>query len=149
MQGESKMIVRKSTAAFALVILALTLTVPAPLGHARPMAVAQAPDFSLSFFNNPQTVKRGSGTLFQIEIHPENGFTGTVHITLSASLPPSYVANLSPFDVQVTGTGITFASFGVDVPKPVFSQPTGTFDILVTATSGTITHSETAILIVR
>jgi hypothetical protein len=147
MQGESKMIVRKSTAALALVILALTLTVPAPLGHARPMAAT--PNFSLSFFNNPQTVKRGSGTLFQIEIHPENGFTGTVHITLSASLPPSYVANLSPFDVQVTGTGITFASFDVDVPKPVFSQPTGTFDIQVHATSGTISHSETAILIVR
>jgi hypothetical protein len=142
------MIVRKSIAAFTLMILALTLTVPAPLGHARPLA-AGTPDFSLSFFNNPQTVKRGSGTLFEIEIHPENGFTGTVHFTLTASLPKGIVGDLSPFDVQVSGTGTTFTSFSLDVPKPVATAPTGTFDILVTATSGSITHKITAILIVR
>jgi hypothetical protein len=141
--------VRKSTAALTLMLLALTLTVPAPLGHARPMAAAQAPDFSLSFFNNPQTVKRGSGTLFEIEIQPENGFTGTVHFTLSANLPKGIVGDLSPFDVPVSGTGITFTSFSLDVPKPVATAPTGTFDIQVHATSGTISHSLTAILIVR
>lgn len=143
------MIVRKSTAALTLMLLALTLTVPAPLGHARPMAAAQAPDFSLSFFNNPQTVKRGSGTLFEIFIQPENGFTGTVHFTLSANLPKGIVGSLAPFDVPVTGTGVTITSFSLDVPKPVATAPTGTFDILVTGTSGTISHSITAILIVR
>jgi len=142
------MIARKPITTFMLLVLALTLTVPAPLGHASPMA-ASSPDFSLSFFNNPQTVKRGSGTIFQIEIQPLNGFTGTVHIQLSQSLPPGINCSCSPFDVSVTGTGITFASFTVDVPKPVATAPTGTFDIDVLATSGAISHSETAILIVR
>jgi|GEM_PF-2272284 len=145
------MIARKSVSIIlTLFVLISALIVPARLGYAAPTAIAiSSPDFSLSFFNNPQTVKRGSGTLFQIEIQPQNGFTGTVHIQLSASLPPGIVCSCSPFDVQVSGTGITFASFGVDVPKPVATAPTGTFDINVQATSGSLSHSETAILIVR
>src|SRR5579872_92587 len=150
LQGENTMIARKFMTIFTLLVLALTLAVPARLSHAAPMPAAQSsPDFSLSFFNNPQTVKRGSGTLFQIEIQPLNGFTGTVHIQLSASLPPGINCSCAPFDVSVTGTGITFASFSVDVPKPVATAPTGTFNIQVLATSGTLSHSETAILIVR
>jgi hypothetical protein len=144
------MIARKSMTTLTLLALALALTVPAGLGHAAPMAGASStPDFSLSFFANPQTVKRGSGTLFQIEIQPLNGFTGTVHFQLSASLPPGINCACSPADVTVSGTGITFASFNVDVPKPVATAPTGTFNINVLATSGSLSHSETAILIVR
>ena len=142
------MIARKSTSTMVLLVLLSTLIVPVQLVHATPAAV-QTGDFSLSFFNNPQTVKRGSGTLFQIEIQPEGGFTGTVQLTFSANLPQGINCGLSPQDVQVSGTGITFASFTCDVPKPVATAPTGTFDILVDATSGTISHSETAILIVR
>ena len=141
---------RKSVTTAMLLVLVLTLAVPAQLGYAAPMAAVQSsPDFSLSFFNNPQTVKRGSGTIFQIEIQPLNGFTGTVHIQLSGSLPPGINCSCAPFDVAVSGTGITFASFSVDVPKPVATAPTGTFNIQVLATSGTLSHSETAILIVR
>jgi len=141
---------RKFVTTVMLLVFVLTLTVPAQLAYAAPMAAVQSsPDFSLSFFNNPQTVKRGSGTLFQIEIQPLNGFTGTVHIQLSASLPHGINCTCSPFDMQVSGTGITFASFGIDVPKPVATAPTGTFDIGVLVTSGTLSHSETAILIVR
>jgi hypothetical protein len=144
------MIARKSTTILMFLVLTLTLTVPARLGHAVPMAAAvSSPDFSLSFFNNPQTVKRGSGTLFQIEIQPLDGFTGTVHIQLSGSLPPGITHDFTPFDVQVSGTGVTFTSFSVDVPKPVATAPRGTFHINVLATSGSLSHSETAILIVR
>jgi hypothetical protein len=144
------MTARKSMTTLTLFILALALTVPTQLGHAAPMGdAASTPDFSLSFFNNPQTVKRGSGTLFQIEIQPENGFTGTVHIQLSGSLPAGITHNFTPFDVPVSGTGVTFTSFSVDVPKPVATAPRGTFDINVLATSGSLSHSETAILIVR
>ncbi len=144
------MIAKKSMTTLTLLVLALAMAVPAGLGHAAPMpAQASSPDFSLSFFNNPQTVKRGSGTLFQIEIQPLNGFTGTVHIQLSASLPQGINCACSPFDVPVSGTGVTFTSFSVDVPKPVATAPTGTFHINVLATSGSLSHSETAILIVR
>ncbi|HLJ90979.1 MAG TPA: hypothetical protein VKZ53_29520 [Candidatus Angelobacter sp.] len=140
---------RKSVTTVLSLALVLTLIAPGHLGHATAAAAAGTPDFSLSFFANPQTVKRGSGTLFQIEIQPLNGFTGTVNIQLSGNLPAGITHNFTPFDVNVTGTGITFASFDIDVPKPVATAPTGTFDILVTATSGSITHTETAILIVR
>jgi len=144
------MIAKKSATTFVLLVFVLTLAVPAQLSYATPKPAASAsPDFSLSFFNNPQTVKRGSGTIFQIEIQPLNGFTGTVHFTLTQNLPPGINCSCAPFDAQVTGTGITFASFSVDVPKPVATAPTGTFNILVTGTSGTISHSETAVLIVR
>ncbi len=141
------MISRKPLTTLMLLVFVFSLVVPGPLGHA--VAPQASPDFSLSFFNNPQTVKRGSGTLFQIEIQPINGFTGTVHFTLTQNLPPGINCSCAPFDAQVTGTGITFASFSVDVPKPVATAPTGTFNILVTGTSGTISHSETAVLIVR
>lgn len=143
------MIARKSTSTMVLLVLLSTLIVPVQLGHATSAAAVQTGDFSLSFFNNPQTVKRGSGTLFEIEITPEGGFSGTVHLTFSASLPKGINCGLAPQDVQVSGTATQFPSFDCDVPKPVATAPTGTFDILVTATSGTITHTETAILIVR
>lgn len=144
------MIAKKSITTLTLFVLALALAVPAGLGHAAPLPTPNSsPDFSLSFFNNPQTVKRGSGTLFQIEIHPIDGFTGTVHIQLSGSLPPGITHDFTPFDVPVSGTGVTFTSFSVDVPKPVATAPTGTFHINVLATSGSLSHSETAILIVR
>ncbi|HEV2962633.1 MAG TPA: hypothetical protein VG649_12460 [Candidatus Angelobacter sp.] len=144
------MIAKKSITTLMLVVFALTLTVPAQLGYASPAAAPQSsPDFSLSFAFNPQTVKRGSGTLFQIEIQPINGFTGTVHFTLTQNLPKGINCACGPFDAQVSGTGITFASFSLDVPKPVATAPTGTFNIGVHGTSGTLSHSETAILIVR
>jgi len=143
------MITRKSITTLMLFVFVLTLTLPGPLGYAAPVPTSSTPDFSLSFAFNPQTVKRGSGTLFQIEIQPLNGFTGTVHFTLTQNLPKGIVCACGPFDAQVSGTGITFASFSLDVPKPVATAPTGTFDIGVTGTSGTISHSETAILIVR
>jgi hypothetical protein len=144
------MIAKKSITTFMLLVFVLTLAVPAQLGYAAPKpAASSSPDFSLSFAFNPQTVKRGSGTLFQIEIQPLNGFTGTVHFTLTQNLPKGIVCACGPFDAQVTGTGITFASFSLDVPKPVATAPTGTFQIGVHATSGTLSHSETAILIVR
>ena len=139
------MIAKKRTATSILLVLAVTLTLPPRLGLAAPMLKEQpSPDFSLSFFHNPQTVKRGSGTIFQVEIQPLNGFSGTVHIEISESLPPRIICNCSPFDVSVADTGITFASFTVDVPKPVATAPTGTFQIDVLATSGSISHSETA-----
>ena len=144
------MTARKSMTTLTLLVLALAMTVPVGSGHAAPMTPALSlPDFSLSFFNNPQTVKRGSGTIFQIEIQPLNGFTGTVHIQLSGSLPAGITHDFTPFDVPVSGTGVTFTSFSVDVPKPVATAPTGTFQINVLATSGSLSHSETAILIVR
>jgi len=77
------------------------------------------------------------------------GVFASDHFTLTQNLPQGIVCSCGPFDAQVSGTGITFTSFSVDVPKSVATAPTGTFNIGVHATSGTLSHSETAILIVR
>ncbi len=110
------------------------------------------PDFAV--LNGPdtpstQTVKRGSGTLFDITLESLNGFDGVV--TFSATGVP--IKTTSGFSVPtLTGSGDT--TFDLQTIKPAhdpggIGTPPGTYAITITGTSGALSHSVGVTLIVR
>lgn len=110
-------------------------------------------DFTL--LNGPdtpstQTVKRGSGTLFDIRLEPSGGFNGEVTFSI-AGTPIKTTSHFSP--ATLTGSGDTF--FLIQTVKPAddpnggTGTPSGTYPLTVTGTSGALSHSVGITLIVR
>jgi uncharacterized membrane protein len=98
---------------------ALTLTVNAP------------PDFAISLNPTSLTVQQGGSNSTQLTITPQNGFTGTVSLSLVAGqdqVPQGLT--LSPDTVQVGTSSLTLSA------QP--TTPTGTYRLKVRATSGSL-----------
>jgi uncharacterized membrane protein len=91
-------------------------------------------DFSISS-SNIFTVKRGQTGSLPITITGQAGFSGTVSFSVSG-LPSPLTATFAP--ATVTGSGNT--SMSLTVPN---QQKQGTFQILITGTSGALNHSIT------
>jgi hypothetical protein len=138
-------------AAASLVGLAGCGELPEQTGEAA--SAATTPDFVL--LNGPDTpttdtVKRGSGGLFEIVLEPLNGFDGVVTFT-GMGLP---VATTSGFSSPtLTGSGSTTFDFqtiksGHGGPGDR-GTPTGTFTLTFTGTSGALSHSVTATTTIR
>jgi hypothetical protein len=110
------------------------------------------PDFAL--LNGPdtpstQTVKRGSGTLFDIQLVSLNGFGDVVTFTVSG-VPIKTTSSFQP--PTLTGSGDTF--FVIQTIKPAhdpggIGTPPGTYPLTMTGTSGSLSHSVGVTLIVR
>lgn len=110
-------------------------------------------DFAL--LNGPdtpstQTVKRGSGTLFDIALESIRGFDGAVTFTI-AGVPIKTTSHFSP--ATLTGSGDT--TFIIQTIKPAddptggTGTPSGTYPLTVTGTSGALSHTVGVTLIVR
>jgi hypothetical protein len=110
-------------------------------------------DFTL--LNGPdtpstQTVKRGSGTLFDILLESSGGFDGVVTFSI-AGVPIKTTSHFSP--ATLTGSGDT--TFIITTINPEHDPthgtgtPSGTYPLTVTGTSGTLSHSVGVTLIVR
>ncbi len=108
------------------------------------VAASSAPDFSISINPTSRTVKRGSGTLYDIDVQALNGFDGTVTFTISGLCPN---CTMNQFDQPPPVTGSGTSTFGLEVKKHTFI--TGTFTLTITATSGSLQHTAHATLIVR
>lgn len=110
-------------------------------------------DFAL--LNGPdtpstQTVKRGSGTLFDILLESSGGFDGVVTFSI-AGVPIKTTSHFSP--ATLTGSGDT--TFIIQTIDPSHDTaggtgtPSGTYPLTVTGTSGALSHSVGVTLIVR
>ena len=124
-----------TTGTFALTITAvsgsLTHTVNVSL------TVTQQPDFTLSASPSTQTVRRNSTATYTLSIAPSGGFNGIV--TLGVSISPSGpTAVLTPPSLSAGSSLLTVKS----------GTKTGTFTLVVTATSGPTTHTSTVSLTV-
>ncbi|KOX90311.1 hypothetical protein BVI061214_01501 [Thermus aquaticus] len=98
---------------------ALTLTVNAP------------PDFVISLNPTSLSVQQGGSNSTQLTITPQNGFTGTVSLSLVAGqdqVPQGLT--LSPDTVQVGTSSLTLSA------QP--TTPTGTYRLKVRGTSGSL-----------
>ena len=105
---------------------ALTLTVNAP------------PDFAISLNPTSLTVQQGSSGQTTLTVTPQNGFTGTVNLSLVAGqdqVPQGLT--LSPGSVQVSGTSPVNQSLTLSAQS---TTPTGTYRLKVRATSGSLTR---------
>ncbi len=113
--------------------LSLSYTVTAPT----------TPDFSISANPASQNVNAGANATSSIVLTSLNGFSGTVNLATSPQLAcascPGW--SVSPTSVALSSGGtasstLTFTSF--------VGGPTGTFNVNVTGTSGSLSHSTVA-----
>ena len=106
---------------------ALTLTVNAP------------PDFAISLNPTSLTVQQGGSNTTQLTITPQNGFTGTVALSLvDGSGNPVPGITLDPTNASVTGSSSVSQNLTVNVGGGV---ATGTYNLQVKATSGSLTRT--------
>lgn len=103
--------------------------------------VVQGPaDFSISASPSSQTVTPGTNAAYTASINALNGFTGTVNLGVSG-LPTGATASLSP--TSVTGSGSSTL-----VVSTATTTPAGTYTLIITGISGTLSHSNTVTLVV-
>ena len=140
----------KLKTAFTLLCLTLTLMASLLLVQATPATAAgltgfsSTPDFSLTMNPTSRTVKRGSGTLYDIDVQALNGFNGTVTFTITGLCPNCFIPSTFVPN-PVTGSGVS--TFAVQTQKVI--TPQGTFILTISGTSGSLNHTTTATLIVE
>lgn len=99
---------------------------------------ALAADFSISANPTSVTIKRGQTALYNIHVQGVNGFNGSVNFT---------VKNVSNHDfgfftnVPVVGTG----DATLHIHSAGHQSPIGTAHVVVTGTSGNLSHSITVL----
>jgi hypothetical protein len=96
------------------------------------------PDFTISLNPTSLTVQQGASGQTTLTVTPQNGFTGTVNLSLVAGqdqVPQGLT--LSPGSVQVSGTSPVNQSLTLSAQP---TTPTGTYRLKVRATSGSLTR---------
>jgi hypothetical protein len=107
----------------------------------RTITVTGPPDFTLGVTPALQSVKQGAATPFTTAIAGTNNFTGTVSLQVSG-LPTGATAAFSPTSITNSGSSVLTVTTATTTPP-------GVYTLVVTATSGTLTHTDTASLIVE
>jgi len=97
-------------------------------------------DFSVSATPSSQTVAPASGTNNTVSVTPSNGFTGNVTFGVSW-LPSGATASFSPSSVSGSGSSTMTVSTSS-------LTPAGTYQLTITGTSGTLTHSTQVTMVV-
>ena len=98
------------------------------------------PDFTLNATPSSQTVPQGGAANYSLTVTPVNGFNSTVAFSLTG-LPTGATASFAP--TSVTGSGN--ATLAVSTAA---STPAGTYSLVVTGTSGSLSHMVTVTLVV-
>jgi len=102
------------------------------------VTVTTAPaDFSLSVSPASQTVRRGNTASYTVTVHPSNGFSGAVTLSLSGQ-PSGATVNFTPNPATSTST----------LTIKTQSNTTKTYTLTIQGVSGTLTHTTTATLTV-
>ncbi len=102
------------------------------------LSYVAAPDFSTSISPSSQSVSPGGTTAtYTLTATPSSGFSGTISWTIA---PP---AGITATSTSLTGDSATFAL------TASACLAAGTYSVQITATSGTLTHSLTATLVVK
>jgi subtilase family serine protease len=96
---------------------------------------ATGPNFSMAASPDKVSVTQGNTGTGTITVSPANGFAGTVNLSVTAlGSPVGVTASVSPTSVSTTGSAtLSISTTG--------STPGGNFPIVVTGTSGGLTHT--------
>ncbi|KMJ53258.1 peptidase S8 [Vogesella sp. EB] len=105
------------------------------------LVTAPSADFALAVSPNSRTVKRGGRASYTATISPLNGFSGAVTLGVS-NLPAGATFGFSPNPV----TGAGSSTLTVKTGK---STPVGSYQLQVTGSSGSLSHSQSVGLVVR
>ena len=114
--------------------------VPSIASFVQLTAATAPPDFSVSATPSSQIVAPASGTNYTVSVTPSNGFTGNVTFGVSG-LPSGATASFSPSSVSGSGSSTMTVSTSS-------LTPAGTYQLTITGTSGTLTHSTQVTMVV-
>jgi len=103
--------------------------------------VSSASDFTFSVTPSTLTVARKSQGSYTLSIGALSGFSGTVTLSVSG-LPSRTSSSFSPS--TVTGSGNSRLTISVNKP----AQP-GTYPLVVTGSSGSLSHSANVTLVIQ
>jgi uncharacterized membrane protein len=121
----------------------LTITaISGSLTHAAnvTLLVTSPPDFTMSATPASRSVPAGSATTYSVNITAQNGYSGTATLAVSG-LPTGATASFNPGSVAGSAT----AQLNVSTTR---STAVGTYVLTITATSGSLSHSASATLVV-
>jgi hypothetical protein len=102
---------------------------------------APAPDFTISVSPTSLSVTRGTSGSYTVTITGKNGFSGTVNLSVSG-VPGRVTATFNP--TTITGSGTSTLTVAVNR-----RATTGTRTLTITGTSGSLSHSTTASLVIN
>jgi subtilase family serine protease len=113
-----------------------------------PALAPQNPDFTVSVAPSSQTVAPGAPTIaYTITVTPSQGFNGVVSLSQSLNPSDSTVTVSLPLSVTIPANSTTPVSVTMTVGTTA-STPPRSYTITVTGTSGSLTHSANATLVV-
>jgi hypothetical protein len=98
------------------------------------------PDFSVSATPSSRTIVQGSSTTYSVSVTALNGFNGNVGLSASG-LPAGASASFSPTTISSAGS----STLTINTAP---TTPAGSYPIIITATSGSLTHTTSITLIV-
>lgn len=93
------------------------------------------PDYTLAAAPSALTVTAGNTATYTFTVTPVNGFTGSVTL-MASGLPSGATASFNP--ASINGSGSSTLSLATSL-----STSAGTYPIIVTGTSGSLSHSTT------
>ncbi len=102
-------------------------------------------DFSISASPSSLTVSRSHSGTYTLTLSPLSGFTGAVSLSCTGA-PSHTTCSISPSSVTLNGTSSAQATVTITVGG---NASTGKHTLTFKGTSGTVTHSTTATLIIN
>jgi hypothetical protein len=99
------------------------------------------PDFYLTDNPPSQTITPGASTSYSVTVNPVNGYSNTVSLSLSGC-PSGATCSINPSSV---GPPYTPSTLSVSTTSSIAP---GNYNITITGTDGTLTHTTTAVLVV-
>ena len=100
-----------------------------------------SPDFAISSTPGSQTVTQGSGTTYTVTTTALNGFAATVNLAVTG-LPANATATFTPASVAGAGNATLTVTTAANTPP-------GSSTLTITGTSGSLTRTATAGLVVN
>jgi hypothetical protein len=108
------------------------------------LPASPTPDFSIAAYPSSLTIVQGYAAKSTIILTSVQGFQGTVSLSASVGCPTASLscplATLDPSSVVLAPNGTTTSILTVSTTK---STPNGTYPVMVTGTSGSLSHSVT------
>ncbi len=99
-------------------------------------------DFSISVQPpTSQSIGAGATASFPLSLAATGGFSGTVNLSVSSGCPPGVTCSVAPPSVSTYPNTATLS-------VPTLVSTSGTFNVVVSASNGTVTHTATATVIV-
>ncbi len=104
------------------------------------LTVSGAPDFSLAVSPASQAAQPGANASYNVTISGQNGYSASADLSVSG-LPAGATGTFNPASVSGSGSSQLMVAVGSSVAP-------GSYALTITATSGSITHTANATLVV-